>query len=95
MSDESQRWSSSALVVDLALGGACVELDHAPELRLDGVVALVVHAPSLWDPLALRARVAWIRRDGEVKTRLGLRFEHLEQGGLYALFQLLGAQSFE
>jgi hypothetical protein len=95
VSDEFQRWSSAALVVNIALGGACVELERAPELRLDSGVALVVHAPSLWDPLALRARVAWIRRDGQAKTQLGLRFEHLEQGGLYALFQLLGAQSYE
>jgi len=95
VSDESQHWSSAALVVDLALGGACVELDRARELRLDTAVVLVVHAPSLWDPLSLRARVAWIRRVGDAKARLGLRFEHVEQGGLYALFQLLGAQSYE
>lgn len=95
MSDDGQRWSSAGLVVDLALGGACVELEPSPELRLDGVVVLVVHAPSLWDPLSLPARIAWMRRVGDAKLRLGLRFEHLEQGGLYALFQLLGAQSYE
>ena len=82
---------------DLGLGGAGLEvLDSSVALRPDTNATLEVTAPSLWDPLVLRGRVAWARpsRDPQ-STKLGLRFEHTEHGGLYALFQLLGAQTFD
>jgi hypothetical protein len=86
-----------ATVKNVGLGGACVELpiDSAAEgalLRLDHAVTLEVVAPTLWDPLVLRGRIAWLRRSTADKpARVGLRFEHREEGSLFALFQLLGA----
>lgn len=87
---------SRATVRNVGLGGACVELpvDSAAEgalLRLDLAVTLEVVAPTLWDPLVLRGRIAWLRRSTADKpARIGLRFEHREEGSLFALFQLLG-----
>ena len=82
---------------DLGLGGAGVEvLDPMAAMRADTSVTLEVTAPSLWDPLVLRGRVAWVRPGRDpVNTKLGIRFEHTEHGGLYALFQLLGAHTFD
>ncbi len=49
-------------------------------------------APTLWDPLVLAGKIAWIRRSAPGRaTRAGVRFEHREPSALYALFQLLGA----
>jgi hypothetical protein len=59
-------------------------------------VTIEVMAPTLWDPLVLSGKIAWIRRGAQGRsTRAGLRFEHREGSALYALFQLLGAQGFE
>lgn len=65
-------------------------------LRLDATVVLEVTAPTLWDPLVLRGRVAWLRRaQGERPARAGVRFDHPEEGSLFALFQLLGAHAYD
>jgi hypothetical protein len=82
---------------DLGLGGAGLEIvEPTSVLRPDTSITLEVTAPSLWDPLVLRGRIAWLRPGREDHpTKLGVRFEHTEHGGLYALFQLLGAHTFE
>jgi hypothetical protein len=90
------RSGEAVRIRDLGLGGACVELgDKAQPLRLDSPVTLEVTAPTLWDPLVLRGRVAWVRPGREDNpTKAGVRFEHTEQSGIFALFQLLTAHSF-
>lgn len=97
--DENRTFEEDAKIRNLGLGGACVELAPfaaAELMRLDSSVTLEVIAPSLWDPLVLRGRVAWLRRStAERAARIGLRFEHQEEGNLFALFQLLGAQAFD
>jgi len=99
--DENRTFEEDANIKNLGLGGACVELAPfaAAEpllMRLDASVTIEVIAPSLWDPLVLRGRVAWLRRSSaERAARLGVRFEHQEEGNLFALFQLLGAQAFD
>ncbi|MEP7125865.1 MAG: PilZ domain-containing protein [Byssovorax sp.] len=97
---------------DLGLGGVCIELpevDAAPRdlgraaarpgpvaLEREASVTLEVLAPSLWDPLVLAGKIAWIRRSGPGRaTRAGVRFEHREPSALYALFQLLGAHAYD
>lgn len=95
--DDGGAQEERATVRNLGLGGACVELplDSVAEgqlLRLDGAVVLQLTAPTLWDPLTLRGRVAWLRRSTSDKpARLGIRFEHQEEGSLFSLFQLLGS----
>lgn len=65
-------------------------------LEREAPVTIEVMAPTLWDPLILSGRIAWIRRGGQGRgTRAGLRFEHREASALYALFQLLGAQVYD
>jgi hypothetical protein len=105
-------FSHVARVRDLGLGGACVELGEPGdpsrvllpgEARSVGVgvereasVTLEVMAPTLWDPLLLGGRIAWVRRGAPGRpTRAGVRFEHREPASLYALFQLLGAHVYD
>ena len=91
--------SHDVRVRDLGLGGACVELAEghsAAGLDREAVVSLEVMAPTLWDPLLLGGRIAWIRRSAQARpTRAGVRFEHRDPAALYALFQLLGAHLYD
>ncbi|MFO0758337.1 MAG: PilZ domain-containing protein [Byssovorax sp.] len=65
-------------------------------LEREAPVTIEVMAPTLWDPLVLSGKIAWIRRGAQGKpTRAGLRFEHREAGALYALFQLIGADVYD
>lgn len=82
---------------DLGLGGACVDLvDAAPSAALDveGPIALEVTAPSLWDPLIVPGKVAWLRRmKPERRLRLGLRFELRDASALHGILKLLSGAS--
>ena len=85
---------------DLGLGGACIELTEPPGdkggLQVEEHVMIEVSAPTLWDPLSLRGKIAWVRRLGqERRLRAGIRFEHRDSGALYTLFQLLGNKDFD
>lgn len=99
--DEHRTILEEARIRNLGLGGACLELPpfspvESALFRVDSALILEVTAPSLWDPLILRARVAWCRKAmPDRPARAGVRFEHTEQGSLFALFQLLGAQAFD
>ena len=79
---------------DLGLGGACLELsDAAPSTALDveGPIALEVTAPSLWDPLIVPGKIAWLRRiKPERRVRLGVRFELRDPGALRGILKLVG-----
>jgi hypothetical protein len=91
-------FTHDARVRDLGLGGACIEIadpDAFGGAESQGSITLEVMAPTLWDPLVLDGRVAWIRRIAGRPTRAGVRFEHREPVALYALFQLLGAHLYE
>ncbi|HEY4122493.1 MAG TPA: PilZ domain-containing protein [Byssovorax sp.] len=56
-------------------------------------VTLEVTTPSLWDPLVVRGKIAWLRRASAGRpTRMGIRFEHRESATVYAIYQLLSAQ---
>jgi hypothetical protein len=93
-------FSHDARVRDLGLGGACVEIADAQGGALgverEAVVTLEVMAPTLWDPLLLAGRIAWVRRGAQGRpARAGVRFEHREPAALYALFQLLGAHMYD
>ena len=78
---------------DLGLGGACLEVvDGAPAvLDVEGPVALEVTAPSLWDPLIVPGKVAWLRRiKPERKLRVGVRFELRDVTALRGILKLVG-----
>jgi hypothetical protein len=91
---------------DIGLGGAGLEFAEpelgtdesfaVPTLEIDGAVILEVTAPTLWDPLRLHGKIAWVRRGspGGKRTRTGMRFEHHDAAALFSLFQVVGAQIF-
>lgn len=92
LTSDSEGWERPGRVVDLGLGGACVEL--VGEVEQDTSLRLTVVAPNLWDPLVLNARVAWTgKREG--LHRLGLRFDHDSGVTLRALVELLAEEGYE
>ena len=91
---ETAGWERIARVVDLGLGGACVELGET--LEPSAVVTVQIVAPTLWDPLVLHGSVAWTRLPaGRNPARAGVRFRHERTALLYALFELLGAHAYD
>lgn len=102
-------FSHVARVRDLGLGGACLEIGDptgsaallaesrgAAGVEREAAVTVEVMAPTLWDPLTLSGRVAWVRRSVAGRpTRAGVRFEHRDPASLFALFQLLGAHMYD
>lgn len=103
-------FSHEARVRDLGLGGACLEIGDATGaaallsgeprpvvgVEREASITLEVMAPTLWDPLRLGGRIAWVRRGIAGRpTRAGVRFEHREPASLFALFQLLGAHVYD
>jgi len=85
-------WQRQASVEDIGLGGACVVLDErvAPGEWL----TLSFTAPTLWDPLVLRARVAWVAEPGP-PCRAGLAFEHKTADAVFALYELIVTLGYE
>jgi hypothetical protein len=61
------------LVVDLGLGGACLELSERYEPGR--ALRVLLELPGLWDPLELSAEVAWRgTADKDGKVLVGVRF---------------------
>jgi hypothetical protein len=90
----AEGWQRQAEVVNLGLGGACVVVDEI--VSVDDTISLSFTAPTLWDPLVIRGRVAWV---GAVRalepTRVGVAFEHRTPSGVLALFELVNTISYE
>jgi hypothetical protein len=97
-------WQRYALVENIGLGGARIAVDEP--LRCNDGVMLSFTAPTLWDPLHLRARIAWVGSsaafapDGSGEKdafwshepqRAGLAFEHRSRESLFTLCELLVA----
>ncbi len=62
-----------AAVLNLGLGGACLELDGP--LDEPASVTVAIDLPGLWNPLELAAEVAWSRAvDDSGKCIAGVRF---------------------
>jgi hypothetical protein len=83
----------AARLVDLGLGGACLELGE----KLDDGTALrlLIDVPHLWDPLELEARVTWGRiSQGRTPARMGVRFEGASGRTLRLLAELLEAEAY-
>jgi hypothetical protein len=90
--DDNVNWNRDVRVIDLGLGGACVETtDSVPA---GTPVELVIDTPHLWDPLTLSGAVAWERALDQGGARLGVRFEHAAGGSARTLTELLEAEAF-
>jgi hypothetical protein len=86
-------WQRHAQVVDLGLGGARFVIDEL--LEVGEIVTLSFVAPTLWDPLVLRARVAWVALDEAPARRVGVAFDHKSATAALALFELVATTSYE
>ncbi len=86
-------WRHPARVIDLGLGGACLELPEA--IPVGSPVALIIDAPHLWDPLQIDAVVVWLTAAPEAeRTLLGVRFPTGNGALLRTLTELLEAAAY-
>ena len=95
-------WQRDIEVIDLGIAGAGLASPLLLAGSTEGLprfgegfalsegerVTLSFHAPNLWDPLTLTARVAWVKAES---GRAGVAFEHKSPPSVYALFELLSA----
>lgn len=84
--------SQAAELVNLGIGGACVVVRS--ECDFDQVVRLRIEAPQLWEPLVIRASVAWNHRKSDGMTSIGLRFEPETATTLAVLAELVGYNGY-
>lgn len=91
---EEDRTDRRAILVDLGLSGASLELGEA---LVPGVeVTLEIRTPTLWDPLQLPGHVAWAQWNASSGVaRIGIRFEHNSPPRLFSLFELLCSQEYD
>jgi hypothetical protein len=85
-------WQRHAEVVNLGLGGAAIVI-QAP-VGVDDAITLSFVAPTLWDPLVVRGRVAW-SHPAAGGAHAGVAFEHKSEPVVFALFELVAAMSYE
>jgi hypothetical protein len=85
-------WQRHAPVENVGLGGARVLVDE--KLAAGDAVTLSFTAPTLCDPLVLRARVAWVAPGG-TPMRVGLAFEHKSADAVFALYELIVTLGYE
>jgi len=84
-------WQRQVHVVNVGMGGACVVVEEA--LALGDTVTLSFTAPTLWDPLVLRAKVAWVA--AMEPRRAGLAFDHRNAEAVFALYELIATLGYE
>ena len=90
--DGDMNWNRDVRVLDLGLGGACVETSDS--VPAGTWVELVIDTPHLWDPLTLSGAVAWHHTLESGAARLGVRFDHATGGSVRTLSELLEAEAF-
>jgi hypothetical protein len=97
-------WQRHVPVEDIGLGGARILVEEP--LRPGDSVTVSFTAPSLWDPLVLRARVVWAAQVSSGQTpgatgaaaasrRAGIAFDHRGAPGAFALFELISTLGYE
>jgi hypothetical protein len=85
-------WMRHAPVENMGLGGARV-LVHERVTPGDAVT-MSLTAPTLWDPLVLKARVAWAAPGGPPYAA-GIAFELANPEALFALYELISTLGYE
>jgi hypothetical protein len=87
-------WQREAEVANLGLGGACVRLMET--LIVGDKVTLSLVTPTLWDPLGVPGRIAWVGPATRLEPgRAGVAFEPTDAAAVFALFEMLGALQYE
>jgi Tfp pilus assembly protein PilZ len=85
-------WQEQAAVENIGLGGACIRVENP--LALGDIVTLSLTAPTLWDPLVLRGRVAWVGPSAAPRAA-GVAFEHKATDAVFALYELIVTLGYE
>jgi hypothetical protein len=85
-------WQEQAVVENLGLGGARIRVENP--LAVGDVVTLSLTAPTLWDPLVLHGRVAWVASHGG-PWAAGVAFEHKATDAIFALYELIVSLGYE
>jgi len=92
-------WQQTAAIENIGLGGARLVVDNV--LAPGDTVSLSFTAPTLWDPLVLRARVAWVAAlatsaaAGQGPRPAGVAFEHKSTDAVFALYELIVTLGYE
>jgi hypothetical protein len=84
--------SHEAHLVNLGLGGACLEL--AVAVPVGDPVELFVTAPYRWDPVVVPGEVAW-KSDAPDVLRIGIRFRHRGGSSIRALVEILERSGYD
>lgn len=87
-------WQREIDVIDLGIAGAGVDGTGEFEVAQGERLTIAFHAATLWDPLTLTARIAWVRPELG-RGRAGIAFEHKSPQSAYALFELLASLTVE
>ena len=90
-----EGWQRQVQVENVSLGGACIVAEQ--RMTPGETVTLSFTAPSLWDPLVLRARIAWVSSDADDANvkRAGLSFDHKSADAVFALYELIATLAYE
>jgi Tfp pilus assembly protein PilZ len=88
-------WQQTVAIENIGLGGARVVVENA--LALGDGVSLSFTAPTLWDPLVLRGRVAWVAplANASGSRAAGVAFEHKSTDAVFALYELIVTLGYE
>jgi hypothetical protein len=81
-----------APVENMSLGGARIIV--ADQLSVGDIVLMSITAPTLWDALVFRARVAWVA-PGNPPHAAGVAFEHTSADAVFALYELISSVGYE
>lgn len=95
VSHATEGWRWDVRIRNVSLGGACMEFPQT--IREGEEISLDFLAPTLWDPLTINARVAWVRPRSRVDpmTIVGVSFVHADPASVLALFELIQALAFD
>jgi hypothetical protein len=87
-------WQRYVNIENIGLGGARALLED--KVAPGDTVTLSFTAPTLWDPLVLRSRVAWLSPSTSgAPRRVGLAFEHKSPEAVFALYELIATLGYE
>ena len=96
-------WQHQATVENIGLGGARVSANVDWPLAQGDAVTLSFTAPTLWDPLVLGGRVAWVTGPATATAgpqlggprAAGVAFDHRATDAVFALYELIVTLGYE
>ncbi len=86
-------WQREVEIADLGLGGARVQVWETLSAR--DKISLSLVAPTLWDPLSMPGRIAWVwPPTALVSGSIGVAFEPKDPNAMLALFELMASLDY-